>query len=102
MGETKERFGDISPGQNPHQRDSRSISDRFDIDLAYEIGDTFGKAYETWVKDNQHRGSKTKARQLVTMWHQEFSGKDTPEAMVSVLEGLPAAKSIIDKIKKLC
>jgi len=74
----------------------------FDHDLAYEIGEAFGKAYQTWVKDNQHRGSKTKARQLVTMWHQGFSGKDTPEAMVSILERLPPAKNIIDKIKKLC
>jgi len=74
----------------------------FDLDLAYEIGDTFEKAYQTWVKDHQNTGSKTKARQLVTMWHQEFSGKDTPEAMVSILERLPQAKNIIDKIRKLC
>jgi len=74
----------------------------FDHHLAYEIGVAFGKAYQTWVKDHQNTGSKTKARQLVTMWHQEFSGKDTPEAMVSILERLPQAKNIIDKIKKLC
>jgi len=36
------------------------------------------------------------------MWHQEFSGEDTPEAMVSILERLPQAKNIIDKIRKLC
>jgi len=73
----------------------------FDLELAYEIGEAFEKAYQTWVKDNQHRGSKTKARQLVTMWHQQFSGKDTPQDMVFILERFPHAKNIIDKIKKL-
>jgi len=73
----------------------------FDIDLAYEMGNKFGKEYQTWVQDNPNEGAKNRARQLVAMWHQEFSGDDTPEAMVAILQKLPQSKNIRDQIKKL-
>jgi len=79
---------------NPFRKD-------FDLELAYEIGYNFGKEFQTWVQDNPDKGAKFRARQLVAMWHQQFSGDDTPEDMVSILKKLPPGKNIIDKIKKL-
>lgn len=79
---------------NPHRTD-------FAINLAYEIKDDFGRNFQTWLDENKDKGSHVKARHLVAMWHQEFSGKDTPEAMIAILERLPQSRDIINKIKAL-
>jgi len=77
----------------------------FDLLLAFAIedkfGKNFGKEYQTWVNDHPDKGAHLKARQLVSMWHHQFSGDDTPEAMISILQQLPLTKNIIDQIKKL-
>jgi len=77
----------------------------FDLLLAFAIedkfGKNFGKEYENWVNDHPDKGAHLKARQLVSMWHHQFSGDDTPEAMVSILQQLPLSKNISDQIEKL-
>jgi len=73
----------------------------FDRDLAFEMGEKLGREFQIWVQDNPDKGAKIRARQLVTMWHQEFSGEDTPEAMISILQKLPQSKNIRDQIQKL-
>ena len=30
----------------------------FDLDLAYAIGNNFGKEFQTWVQDNPNKGAK--------------------------------------------
>jgi len=79
---------------NPHRTD-------FAINLAYEIKDDFGRNFQTWLDDNKDKGSHVKARHLVAMWHQEFSGEDTPEAMIAILERLSQTRAIINQIKAL-
>jgi len=79
---------------NPHRTD-------FAINLAYAINDNIGRNYQTWLDDNRDKGSHVKARHLVAMWHQEFSGEDTPEAMIAILERLSQTRNIINQIKAL-
>jgi len=79
---------------NPHRTD-------FAINLAYEIKDDFGRNFQTWLDDNKDKGSHVKARHLVATWHQEFSGEDTPEAMIAILKRLPLTRDIINQIRAL-
>merc|ERR1712212_47696 len=79
---------------NPYRTD-------FAINLAYEIKDDFGRNFQTWLDDNKDKGSHVKARHLVATWHQEFSGEDTPEAMIAILERLPLTRDIINQIRAL-
>ena len=99
--------------------DNILLSD-FAINLAYEIKDDFGRNFQTWLDDNKDKGShvkvcrkiqtlicrimmrsSTQARHLVATWHQEFSGEDTPEAMIAILKRLPLTRDIINQIRAL-